>query len=141
MQGFLKQHPRLSIHQFKSYRYFIQLAAKKFNSTATSFSNHDVKFIENLKNALSWSDKFSDGSYIYNLDETLTTICIEPENSILWHQVLNKLASVQVVNKASLSQSLVIGFHIPSGMVFSRNNFKICVVNGKRTLELATNSG
>lgn len=116
-------------------------------SRMTSFNPHNVStFFNKLEAVYSRSDNFSNGSRVYNLDETSTTTVQNPKKIIAGKGIkqVNKCTSGergQNVTTCCIINAL--GTALPPVMVFPRKNFKTHMTNGAPpgTLGLATTSG
>lgn len=137
MQGFFKRHPNISVRQPEGCSL----------SRATAFNQHNVSmFFQNVKSALDRSEKFADGTRIYNLDETGTTTVQKPKR-VIAEKGMKQVSQCTSAERGDLVTVCCIisasGNSLPPAMVFPRKNFKEHMINGAPagTLGLATASG
>lgn len=136
-RGFKKRHSNISIRSPEACSL----------SRMTSFNPHNVStFFTKLEAVYSRSEHFSNGSRVYNLDETSTTTVQNPKKIIAGKGIkqVNKCTSGergQNVTTCCIVNAL--GTALPPVMIFPRKNFKTHMVNGAPhgTLGLATSSG
>lgn len=116
-------------------------------SRATAFNQSNVgKFFDNLENLIARNSAFSDGTRIFNLDETSTTTVQKPQKVLapLGRKVIGKVTSGErgtlVTTCCIVSAS---GNFLPPVMVFPRKNFKDHMIKNTPpgTLGLATPTG
>lgn len=137
MRGFLKRHPQVRIRQPEACSL----------SRSTSFNRHNVKiFYDNIKSAYDRSELFSDGTRIYNLDETATTTVQKPKK-VLASKGCKQVSQCTSGERGTLVTTCCIvsasGNTLPPAMVFPRKNFKEHMISGAPpgTLGLATSNG
>lgn len=114
---------------------------------ATSFNRHNVDiFYRNLKEVMSRNSAFSNGTRIYNLDETSTTT-VQKSQKVLAVKGQKQVCKVTSGERGVLVTTCCIvnaaGNFLPPVMIFPRVNFKQHMLNGAPTgsLGLATPSG
>lgn len=114
---------------------------------ATSFNRHNVDiFYRNLKEVMSRNSAFSNGTRIYNLDETGTTT-VQKSQKVLAVKGQKQVCKVTSGERGVLVTTCCIvnaaGNFLPPVMIFPRVNFKQHMLNGAPTgsLGLATPSG
>lgn len=136
-RGFRKRHPSISIRSPEGCSL----------SRMTSFNPHNVQsFFNKLETVYSRSEHFSNGSRVYNLDETSTTTVQNPRKIIAGKGIkqVNKCTSGERgQNVTTCCVINALGTALPPVMVFPRKNFKTHMINGAPlgTLGLATTSG
>lgn len=122
MRSFLRRHKTLSIRQPEGCS-LLQL---------TSFNEQNVKmFCDNLHSILDRHPQLTDGSQIYNIDETGTIIAQKPKK-ILARKVVKEVnqctdRGVFVTTTAIISASRTF---ITPVLTFPRKNFKTHMLNG-----------
>ena len=136
--GFMKRNPSLSLRQPESCSL----------GRATAFNKHNVKmFFEKLKEVYARHPAFSDGSRVYNLDETSTTTVIQKHQKVVAQKGMRQVSQVSSAERGTLVTTCCIvnahGSCLPPAMVFPRVNFKSYMINGAPpgTLGLAAQSG
>lgn len=137
MYNFRKRHPKISLRRPEPCSL----------TRGTSFNPHNVGiFFDNLHDVLGRTTAYSDGTRIFNLDETGTTTVQTPRN-VLAPKGIKQLNKVTSGEKGTLVTTCVIisasGAAIPPVMVFPRVHFKEHMLMGAPpgTLGLATPSG
>lgn len=137
LRGFLKRNPNISIRQPEGCSL----------SRATAFNPHHVStFFSNFEKALQRSEKFADGSRIYNLDETGVTTVHQPKK-VIAEKGCKQVGQVISAERGTLVTVCCIinaaGNTIPPAMVFPRKNFKQHMISGgvPGTLGLVSQSG
>lgn len=137
LRGFLKRNPNISIRQPEGCSL----------SRATAFNPHNVGvFFSNYDKALQRSEKFADGSRIYNLDETGVTTVHHPKR-VVAEKGCKQVGQIISAERGTLVTVCCIinaaGNTIPPAMVFPRKNFKQHMISGAvpGTLGLANQSG
>ena len=136
--GFMKRHSSLSLRQPESCSL----------GRATAFNKHNVLlFFEKLKEVYARHPSFSDGSRVYNLDETATTTVIQKPQKVVAQKGMRQVSQVSSAERGTLVTTCCIvnahGSCLPPAMVFPRVNFKSHMINDAPpgTLGLATHSG
>lgn len=137
LRAFIKRRQNLSLRQPEACSL----------SRLTSFNYHNVStFFKNLKTILERFPSLSDGSRIYNLDETSTTTVHHPKK-IICQKGVKQVSSCTSGERGQLVTTCVIicalGSYVPPIMVFPRKYFKSHMLNGALpgTLGLANPSG
>lgn len=114
---------------------------------ATAFNRNNVdKYFDNLENIIARSPHFSDGTRIFNLDETSTTTVQKPQKVLapMGRKTIGKVTSGErgtlITTCCIISAS---GNFLPPVMVFPRKNFKDHMIKNTPpgTLGLATPTG
>lgn len=137
LRSFRKRHPELALRTAESCSL----------GRASGFNRPNIKkYFKNLEDVLKRQPDFSNGTRVYNLDETSTTTVQKPPK-VLAPKGIRCLSKVTSGEKGTLCTTCAIisasGQSLPPVVVFPRKNFKNYMIKGTPpgTLGLATPSG
>lgn len=135
-RSFKQRHPEITVKKPEP----VSLAR------ATAFNPESVKvFFDNLQTVIERHPQFSDGTRIFNLDETSTTTVQKPQKVVAPRGV--SVSKVTSGEKGTLVTTCCMvsatGFALPPAIIFPRKKFKNIMLNGapSGSLGLANPSG